>query len=168
MRARLPRPYWLLLCAFVLGGCQGYNIVKVQPGASADELRRTAGKPTATWRNATGEVLEYSTGARGYETHLAQLDASGRVKNVRQVRQDEYFEQVKPGMTKEQVRELLGTPGGGGRYPVAKEEVWSWRYLDHLQKMFFNVHFDLDGSRVKTTSRSIDRSDTVVRAPFPL
>jgi outer membrane protein assembly factor BamE (lipoprotein component of BamABCDE complex) len=74
------------------------------------------------------------------------------VKDVRQVLSDEYFAQVRPGMSRDQVRRLLGKPGDVSVFTARDEEVWSWRYQQQ-NPMFFNVMFDRSAGTVRTTQR---------------
>jgi outer membrane protein assembly factor BamE (lipoprotein component of BamABCDE complex) len=74
------------------------------------------------------------------------------VRQVQQVLSEPYFSRVRAGMSREEVRKLLGRPKEVWYFPMRDEEVWTWRYLDNQYK-FFNVMFDRTEGTVKTTLR---------------
>jgi len=61
------------------------------------------------------------------------------------------------GMTRDQVRQILGKPGEISRFKRQNEEVWGWRYLEATQRtMFFYAHFDQDTGLLKRTDQMQD------------
>jgi hypothetical protein len=104
------------------------------PGTAREDVLRAWGPPTATYALPEGEErLEYATGPFGRTTWMIDLDATGRVRQARQVLNEAEFLQVQiragsGEMTREELLRWIGTPGerrGGG---WAGGEVWSWRY----------------------------------------
>jgi hypothetical protein len=83
---------------------------------------------------------------------MVTVGSDHAVKDVRQVLSEQYFSQVKAGMSRDDVRQLLGKPGEVSQFPARDEEVWSWRYLQG-NPMFFNVMFDHSAGTVRTTQR---------------
>ena len=59
---------------------------------------------------------------------------------------------VRAGMSRDEVRRLLGAPGEITTFDARSEEVWSWRYQEQ-NAMFFNVLFDRAAGTVRTTLR---------------
>lgn len=127
------------------------------PGVTTEaEIRGQMGRPETERVYTDGSKrLEYPRGPMGNETYVVDIDASGRFVAATQVLTAANFAKIRPGMTQDEVRRLLGKPTEVARYPLKPETVWSWRWLEDgvNQDAFFNVHFGPDGL-VYTTSRS--------------
>jgi outer membrane protein assembly factor BamE (lipoprotein component of BamABCDE complex) len=98
------------------------------------------------------ETWEYPTGPLGRQTYMVTLGSDHAVKEIHQVMSEEYFSQVRQGMSRDEVRRLLGKPGEVSFFKARDEEVWSWRYLQQ-NPMYFNVMFDRNSGTVRTTLR---------------
>ena len=134
-----------------LWGCAGISAVTT--GMDEKQVQAKAGKPETVRKNADGsEVWEYPGGPLGRQTFMVTVGSDHAVKDVRQVMSERYFSQVKAGMSRDDVRQLLGRPGEVSMFPARDEEVWSWRYLQG-NPMFFNVMFDRSAGTVRTTQR---------------
>jgi hypothetical protein len=83
---------------------------------------------------------------------MVTVGADHSVKEVRQVMSDQYFSKVTKGMSRDEVRQILGRPGEVWTFGARDEEVWSWRYYQ-VNPMFFNVTFDRPAGTVKATQR---------------
>ena len=93
----------------------------------------------------------------GKETYFVTIGADGRFRRIEQVLTEENFRKVQPGMTRDQVRQILGKPGEISRFKRQNEEVWGWRYLEATQRtMFFYAHFDQDSGLLKRTDQMQD------------
>lgn len=150
MRKALPTPALAAIVA-CLWGCAAISPVK--NGMDEMQVQARMGKPETVRKNFDGtETWEYPLGPSGRETYMVVLGSDHAVKDVRQVLSDEYFAQVKAGMSREQVRDLLGKPGDISFFKARNEEVWSWRY-QQANPMFFNVMFDRSAGTVRTTQR---------------
>jgi hypothetical protein len=125
----------------------------VTGGMDAMQVQARMGKPETVRKNSDGsETWEYPGGPLGRQTYMVSLGSDHAVKDVRQVLSEEYFAKVIPGMSRDQVRRLLGKPGEVMVFPARDEEVWSWRYSEQ-NPMFFNVLFDRTEGKVRTTQR---------------
>lgn len=143
-----------LLAAASLAGCDYVAQKELQPGVStAEDVRRMMGKPEMIWEEEDGsQVLEYVRGPAGNETYMVGIDPQGRYLGMKNVLVQETFDRVRPGMSRDDVRRLLGKPGEIERYALKQEVVWSWRFTGPYNRPdMFNVHFDPEG-RVRTTS----------------
>ncbi len=141
----------LAALAVSLWGCAA--ISPVTSGMDETQLQSRLGKPETVRKNSDGsETWEYPEGPLGRQTYMVTVGSDHAVRNVRQVLSDEYFSQVKTGMSRDDVRKLLGKPGEISMFPARDEEVWSWRY-QQVSPMFFNVLFDRSAGAVRTTQR---------------
>jgi outer membrane protein assembly factor BamE (lipoprotein component of BamABCDE complex) len=129
------------------------SVSPVAGGMDEMQVQARMGKPETVRKNADGsETWEYPGGPLGRQTFMVTLGSDHSVKEVRQVLSEEYFAKVVPGMSRDEVRRLLGRPGEVSTYPARDEEVWSWRY-QQANAMFFHVLFDRRTGTVRTTQR---------------
>lgn len=141
----------LLVLAVSVSGCAAVS--PVASGMDEMQVQSRLGKPETVRKNTDGsETWEYPQGPLGRETYMVTMGPDHAVKEVRQVLREEYFSQVRPGMSREEVRQLLGKPGEVMVFRARDEEVWSWRYLEQ-SPMFFNVLFDRSAGTVRITQR---------------
>jgi outer membrane protein assembly factor BamE (lipoprotein component of BamABCDE complex) len=147
----MPRTLPILLLVAPLWGCAAVS--PVTGGMDEAQVQARMGKPETVRKNADGsETWEYPTGPLGLQTYMVTVGSDHAVKDVRQVLSDEYFLKVAPGMSREEVRRLLGKPGQISMFSARDEEVWSWRYQQQ-SPMFFNVLFDRSAGTVRKTER---------------
>jgi outer membrane protein assembly factor BamE (lipoprotein component of BamABCDE complex) len=146
----MPRTLSILLLA-ALPGCAAFS--PVTGGMDETQVRARMGKPETVRKDADGsQTWEYPGGPLGRQTYMVTLGPNHAVKEVRQVLSEQYFAMVTPGMSREDVRRLLGKPGEVSTYPARDEEVWSWRYQQQ-NAMFFHVLFDRSAGTVRKTER---------------
>ena len=146
----------LLALAACLAGCA--NLTAVSSGMPAQQVQAKLGAPETIRKNADGsEVWEYPGGPLGRQTYMVTLGSDRAVQEVHQVLNDEYFSRVRAGMSRDEVRRLLGKPGEIMVFGARDEEVWSWRYQQQ-NPMFFNVLFD----RTAGTVRAIQRIEEIL------
>jgi outer membrane protein assembly factor BamE (lipoprotein component of BamABCDE complex) len=153
----------LVLGILMAGGCdrQGNPIEesgldKLNKGVSTEaDVRSAMGAPDSLREDGSGgHVLEYPKGPQGVRTWMFWIAADGRLADYQQVLSDANFARVQPGMSREQVRALLGRPRSVVPFRRKNEEVWDWKYLHVHEERLFNVHFDLDGGQVVRVSIS--------------
>jgi len=150
----------LLFSALFAAGCASFSAVN--PGASAQQLETLMGAPANVWKNADGsEVWEYPRGPLGVETYMVTLGSDRTVREVRQVLSDETISKLHVGMSRDEVRRLLGRPRDIGFSSLNDEEIWSWRYREsRVRNMELYVQFDRRTGALKSISRfQIDTSD---------
>jgi hypothetical protein len=75
------------------------------------------------------------------------VDGGGVLQKIEQALTDENFARIEKGWSAEQVRRLLGKPGGEAKFPLKPEVVWEWRIepLGSGNNAWFRVHFGVDG-----------------------
>jgi len=141
----------LLLPTLFAAGCASFSAIA--PGASGQQVEKLVGAPTSVWKNPDGsEVWEYPRGPLGVETFMVTLGSDHAVREVRQVLNDETIAKLHVGMSRDEVRRMLGKPRYIGFSDYTDEEIWSWRYQQQ-NPMFFNVLFDRAAGTVRTTQR---------------
>ena len=141
----------LFALAASLAGCA--NFTAVSNGMPVQQVQAKLGAPETVRKNADGsEVWEYPQGPLGRQTYMVTLGSDRAVQEVHQVLNDEYFSRVRAGMSRDEVRRLLGKPGEIMVFGARDEEVWSWRYQQQ-NPMFFKVLFDRTAGTVRTTQR---------------
>jgi len=151
MIAALRRAATLLALSLLASGCANFSAIS--PGDSALTVEARVGAPGTVWKSADGsEVWEYPMGPAGVQTFMIDVGTDHAVQAVRQVLREEYFSKVVAGMSRDDVRRLLGRPKEVWYFPSRDEEVWVWRYLE-INYRFFNVLFDRTAGTVRTTLR---------------
>jgi hypothetical protein len=160
MNTTFSRALLLLFPALFAAGCASFSAIN--PGASAQQVEKLVGAPASVWKNADGsEVWEYPQGPLGVETYMVTLGPDHAVREVRQVLNDETISKLHVGMSRDEVRRLLGKPRDIGFSSLNDEEIWSWRYREWgVRNMELYVQFDRStGALKKVTRFQIDTSD---------
>lgn len=142
------------LIAALLPACDHLTLEKFRPGQTTmAEVRQVMGEPTMTWTDPDGsQTWEYARTPNGIVNYMIDFTPNQVVKAVRQVITEENFTRIQPGMTKEEIRRLLGQPAHELYFTLKKEYVWDWKTKQQSDlQYFFNVHFN-DKGRVTHTS----------------
>lgn len=148
------------LIAFVLSACDADTLSKLKPGSSsADEVRRLMGQPTLEWVDADGtRVWEYPRMPEGIVNYMLVIGPDNVLREVRQVLTDENFARVRPGMSTDEVRYLLGRPAHERYFSLAQETIWDWKTkVEPGMTWYFNVHFNNDGVVSKTSTNFVPK-----------
>ena len=150
----------LLMFAWLLAllGCDA-RMSELKPGVStATEVRSIMGQPTFEWKEPDGTVTwEFPRGPSGSVTYMVDLRPDGVLKAIRQVLTEAYFAKIQPGLSKDEVRKLIGKPAETMAFPLKKEEVWSWKFEQGSgEKWHYHVHFDLGGKVVTATRNRVE------------
>jgi outer membrane protein assembly factor BamE (lipoprotein component of BamABCDE complex) len=137
----------LAMLGWLLSGCDSQHIAKLEEGLSTEaDVRRELGEPERVREEADGSrTLEYTRQPAGRQNYLITIGPDGRMSALRQVLSARYFAMVQPGMTQQQVRDLLGRPAKRVPYRLSQTEVWDWHWLDGQQEKIFSVTFDAEG-----------------------
>lgn len=150
------------MTAILLSGCDYVAQQELQPGLSTkDDVLLKMGKPVMIWEEKDGSMTyEYPRGPEGHVTYMVKLAADGRYLGMENVLSDKYFAQVKSGMTRDELRRLLGRPTETAIFSNFQEEVWTWRHQGiHYKSRRFHVHMTMDGI-VKRTDSTDDPRET--------
>jgi len=154
------RAVLLLSLSILAAGCASFQ--SITPGAPASEVSALVGAPTSVWTNPDGsEVWEYPQGPLGTKTYMVTLGPDHRVRDVRQVLEESTISKLRVGMSRDQVRRMIGKPRDVAFSDRTDEEIWSWVYREWgARKMELDVRFDRPTGTVKEISRAqIDRPD---------
>jgi hypothetical protein len=129
------------------------GLERLKPGVSGElDVRGVFGVPETIVEPGDGSrVFQYPLGPEGPRTFFAVIGADGRLTRVWNVLVPETFAKVVPGLSREDVRRLLGRPGGSKAYPLKRQTAWEWKFVgdDHGTKVFY-VAFD-EANRVVAT-----------------
>lgn len=150
---------WIYVVSLMLAlnGCD-YRARELKPGKStASEVRDALGAPSYEWNAPDGSrQWEFARGPQGTVTYMAFIGPDDVLREMRQVLSSTWFAKLQVGMGRDEVRKLIGRPGETMSFPARREEVWTWRYEDGPAVQYqFNVHFDLDGRLVQTSTFKI-------------
>ncbi|WP_050466147.1 outer membrane protein assembly factor BamE domain-containing protein [Herbaspirillum chlorophenolicum] len=152
-----------LVAAVAMFGCDSngnpieeFGLDKLQKGVSTEaDVRGVMGQPDTVWEDGNGaRTLEYPKGPEGIRTWMFAIGASGTLIDYRQVLTQENFDTIRPGMSADEVRRMLGRPRSVVQFVRKNEEVWDWKYRYVHEDRLFNVHFDIGTKQVVRTSFS--------------
>ena len=144
--------YLLCLCGccflFILTSCATYSPSSVMTGLSSDLVIQRMGTPSKTFNDVNGFRLIYIRGPFGKHTYFLYFSPDDKLLRFEQVLKESTFSLIKPGMTEEEVLNIIGPSKifmGGGK---SSWSVWSYRYENSLCR-WFQVEFKSD-NRVKS------------------
>ncbi|WP_170285862.1 outer membrane protein assembly factor BamE domain-containing protein [Propionivibrio limicola] len=146
------------LLAAVLPACDSVNLEKIRPGRTTmQEVHQIMGPPTTEWLDNDGTTTwEYPRTPNGIVNYMIDFGPDKIVREVRQILTEENFANVREGMTREQIRRLLGKPAHEFYFSLKKEHVWDWKTKEEAgYTHFFNVHFDESGHVVRTSTNFV-------------
>jgi hypothetical protein len=85
-----------------------------------------------------------------------EIGADGRYRGMANALAAANLARVQPGMSRDDLRRLLGKPGDVAAFPARNEVVWTWRVRGEMTTSeMFHAHLGPDG-RVMRTSRTPD------------
>jgi len=151
---RSGRRHWLLLALLSMGlaACDVRNDPTRDPsrlplGSTRESTIAYLGQPTASYRLASGERLQYSRAPSGYEVNNVDLDASGHVIAVTQVLDERRFAAtIQPGAwTEEDVERTYGKPARVSRVASFDGGIWEWRYKQDNNPRMLSIYVDPRG-----------------------
>jgi hypothetical protein len=149
--SRLPRGARRALIAslgvLALAGC-AQPWTQFHAGDDAQAVTARFGPPHEVYDLPDGgKRLMWPTQPMGEITIAADIDAHGKVVNVRQVLQPNEFYRAEIGKwTRTDVLVNFGRPVETAYFPLMQREAWTYRYLeDGVWYMLYSFYFDNDG-----------------------
>ena len=144
----------LLAAALLAAACATPASFVGRPAAELGAL----GRPIGDFPNPDGSrTLAFSPGYYSGLTYMAEVDPAGTVRAVRQALVEESFQQVVPGMSREEVLRLIGPPLDAMDFTRQREISWEYRFMDAWgYRAFFYVNFDPRGIVVSKLTRRIE------------
>jgi hypothetical protein len=132
------------VCAAALFGCATADVHRaVSPGMPSAEVAAHVGKPTTMGKLADGSAYwDYSR--QPYYTDRVTFGPDDRVREVRNLLAEPNFENLKPGMTLEQVVAIIGPAYIRNQYANGTT-VWTYRYYDLGIAKLLHVTMDPSG-----------------------
>ncbi|KAB2928310.1 MAG: outer membrane protein assembly factor BamE [Dechloromonas sp.] len=142
----------------LLPACDVFNLPQIRPGVTtAAEVLERMGEPGYRHGNDDGTVTwEYSRQPAGVHCYMISFDRQLVVSRLEQVLAPDYYRRVHPGMSRNEIRRLLGAPGSRMVFDNLWEEIWEWRIAGTIptEETYFMVHFDTThGAVVKSSQR---------------
>jgi hypothetical protein len=154
---RLMRVLCSLLAAIGVYGCDYFALKELKPGQSTGyDVRDRMGQPSFEWRNDDGSVTwEFARTPEGKANYMVTVGPDNILREIVQVLTDENFAKVRKGMSRDEVRHLLGKPGSITRFDLKRQEVWEWKVQNLFPNVdaYIHVHFDDSGQVVETSRR---------------
>lgn len=157
-------PTWITaaataIVAAALPACDYVNSKEIKPGLTTQaEVRARWGEPGFVHHNDDGTVTwEYARQPSGSNCYMITFTPDLIVAKFEQVLNDANYGKVRTGMSKDDIRRLLGAPGSKQVFNNLGEEIWEWRIegIPVTDETYFMVHFDLDNGGVKKTSKRV-------------
>jgi hypothetical protein len=145
--------------ATILPGCDSFVLQDIKPGVTtAVEVRANMGNPGYEFRNEDGGVTwEYTRQPSGVHCYMISFGPDQIVQKVDQVLNETNYAKVQAGMSRDEIRRLLGKPARVETFNNLREEVWEWRIegVPHNEETYFNVFFDTDSGLVKKAGKRV-------------
>jgi hypothetical protein len=134
---------------------------ELRPGISTTaDIIDTMGRPTMEWLEGADKVWEYPFTPEGTRNYMLTIGPDGVLKTMEQALTPENFAKVNQGMTREQIRRLLGKPASVKFLDLSREEVWEWKETSAQPgaDLRFNVYFDAQGEVTRTGRHEVPRA----------
>lgn len=146
--------FWTVVTVLAaLTACDPQRIEKLEEGVATEvDVRKQFGDPVTVTVEADGSrTLDYPRQPEGWTNYVIRIGPDGKMSSLRQLLNPDNFAKVKPGLTKQEVRNILGRPAKTMPFALKQEEVWDWRFKQHGQESkMFSVTFDAAGKVVGT------------------
>lgn len=143
------------LLAALLAACG--TVESLTPGMPRAEVLARWGQPTRVVPLPDGERLQYSFQPTGQEAVMVDIDATGRVRQARQVLNERDYARIPidGSWTAEDIGREFGPPASVGAVARWDGPVWTYRWRGGMVDQMFWVFFDPAG-RVRRTQTGMD------------
>jgi hypothetical protein len=147
-----------LILLLIAAGCASYDGRGLNPGASSEaEVRGLMGAPALELATHDGgKRLAYPKGPLGTQTFMVDIGRDGLMQDNRQVLNDDVFNGIRPGQTREDILYRIGPPGETMEFARTRNIAWDYRYVDTWGYLaVFSVTFDPNGVVVSKFTRRL-------------
>lgn len=148
------------ITAAILPACDLVVLPEIKPGVTTGgEVRAKMGNPGFEFTNNDGTVTwEYTRQPAGVHCYMITLGPDQVVRKLEQVLNESNYAKAREGMTRDQIRRLLGKPANRMVFDNLREEVWEWHIegMPHNELTYFNVHFDTGSGLVKKAGKRVE------------
>lgn len=137
-----------LVLTFLISACSSYAPTTDMTGLTTDQVTQRLGIPATRLSDQDGYILVFTRGPFGKHTYFLYFSPEDKLLRSEQVLTEAKFALIKPGMSKDEVLQLIGPTKflmGGVK---GSWTVWSYRYENSLCR-WFQVEFQSD-NLVKT------------------
>lgn len=129
-----------------LVGCAS-DPARLPEGLTRAQALERLGSPTATYPLPDGERLQYSREPAGQQVFNVDIDASGRVRAVQQVLDENRFDVIAVNQWREaDLLRQFGQPAEIGRVHSFDGVVWTWRFRQITLDRLLHVFIDRSGT----------------------
>ncbi len=153
----------LTVATLAVAACDPQRVEKLEEGVSSEvDVRKQFGDPVTVTVAADGSrSMDYPRQPEGWTNYVITIGPDGKMSSLRQLLNPDNFAKIKPGLSQQDVRNILGRPAKTVPYALKKEEVWDWRFK-HLgqNSQMFSVTFDA-GGKVLVTGIADDPRETM-------
>jgi outer membrane protein assembly factor BamE (lipoprotein component of BamABCDE complex) len=131
------------LC-LLAAACAAYDGRSLQPGATEAQVRASMGEPALDLGAPDGSRrLVYPRGPLGTQTFMADVSRDGVLLGVHQALTDDTFNNIRPGLTRDDILRMIGPPGETMAFSRQGTIAWDYRYTDTWgYQAIFSVIFD--------------------------
>lgn len=137
-----------LLVTLFVTGCSSYAPTTDFTGLSSEAVIQRLGPPSDKYSVDGGFRLVFIRGPFGKHSYFLSFSANDTLVSFEQVLTESRFSQIKPGMTEQEVRNIIGPSKIILGSTKGSWYVWSYRYENSLCR-WFQVEFKSD-NLVKT------------------
>ena len=151
-----------LFLMLLLAGCASYDGRGLRPGVSSEaEVRGLMGPPAIELAvDDGGKRLAYPRGPLGTQTFMADIGRDGMLQGVRQVLNDDTFNGIRPGLTRDDILRRIGPPGETMQFSLSGNTAWDYRFVDTWGYLaVFSVTFNPDGIVMSKISRRLQERE---------
>ncbi len=151
---------WLVIAfaALLASGCASYSPRSALVGQSRATLIEQMGEPEREVERQDLKQLHFPRGPAGSHTYFVYVDRNDRVVRWEQVLTEERFNTIRPGMSRDEVIDILGITKITNGLARNRGYVWHYRYATpHCQS--FVIEFTAEdvvrsaGYRVRSGRR---------------
>lgn len=135
----------LLSSSIVLSGCIGYSPDDRLIGSKRADIVQRLGAPSNEISVSNGVILIYARGPFGKHTYFVHMDQLDQMTRWEQVLIEKNFDQVIPGMSREEVISTIGESKINVALARSRGYVWHYRYFTpHCR--WFQIEFDSENT----------------------